>query len=133
MIYNIVASSFIKAIQLNEHEKKVVVIKLTPRYTGVLKINAVVGKISVSDFVIFFNQVSHDHQADFNHYSQMFRRQPRSHPAYGENLISKKPQSNLTFPQPPKKRCNSIRSWNFQFYHLHQPYTLALRQFPWKF
>lgn len=48
MIYNIVASTFIKAIQLNEHEKKVIVIKLTPRFTGTLQINAVVGKISVS-------------------------------------------------------------------------------------
>lgn len=46
-IYNIVSSTFIKAIQLNEHEKKVVVVKLTPRYTGLLQINAVVGKISV--------------------------------------------------------------------------------------
>lgn len=47
-IYNVVASTFIKAIQLNEHEKKVVVIKLTPRYTGQLVIKSVVGKISVS-------------------------------------------------------------------------------------
>lgn len=47
-IYNVVASTFIKAIQLNEHEKKVVVIKLTPRYTGQLIIKGVVGKISVS-------------------------------------------------------------------------------------
>lgn len=47
-IYNIVASTFIKSIQLNEHEKKVVVMKLTPRYTGHLEIKAVVGKISVN-------------------------------------------------------------------------------------
>lgn len=47
-IYNVVASTFIKAIQLNEREKKVVVIKLTPRYTGQLIIKGVVGKISVS-------------------------------------------------------------------------------------
>lgn len=46
-IYNIVASTFIKSIQLNEREKKVVVMKLTPRYTGKLEIKAVVGKISV--------------------------------------------------------------------------------------
>lgn len=46
-IYNIVASTFIKSIQLNEHEKKVVVMKLTPRFTGQLEIKAVVGKISV--------------------------------------------------------------------------------------
>lgn len=49
MIFNIVASTFIKAIQLNEHEKKILVVKLTPRLTGTLKINAVVGKISVSN------------------------------------------------------------------------------------
>lgn len=47
-IYNVVASTFIKAIQLNEHEKKVVFIKLTPRYTGQLVIRGVAGKISVS-------------------------------------------------------------------------------------
>lgn len=47
-IYNIVASTFIKATQLNEHEKKVVVVKLTPRLTGLLKINGVVGKISAT-------------------------------------------------------------------------------------
>lgn len=47
-IYNVVASTFIKSIQLNEHEKKVVVIKLTPRFTGQLMIKGVVGKISVS-------------------------------------------------------------------------------------
>lgn len=53
MIYNIVASTFIKAIQLNEHEKKVLVVKLTPRLTGSLKINAVVGKISVKSLNYF--------------------------------------------------------------------------------
>lgn len=47
MIYNIVASTFIKSIQLNEHEKKIIVMKLTPRFTGQLEIKAVVGKISV--------------------------------------------------------------------------------------
>lgn len=47
-IYNIVASTFIRSIQLNEHEKKVVVMKLTPRLIGQLEIKAVVGKISVS-------------------------------------------------------------------------------------
>lgn len=47
-IYNIVASTFIKSIQLNEHEKKVVVMKLTPRFTGQLEIKAVVGKISAT-------------------------------------------------------------------------------------
>lgn len=57
-IYNIVASTFIKAIQLNEHEKKVLVVKLTPRMTGTLNINAVVGKISVRhnfDYIHFGN------------------------------------------------------------------------------
>lgn len=47
-IYNIVAPTFIKIILLNEHEKKVVVMKLTPRLIGQLDIKAVVGKISVS-------------------------------------------------------------------------------------
>lgn len=50
-IYNIVSSTFIKAIQLNEHEKKILVVKLTPRFTGLLQINAVVGKISVNKFI----------------------------------------------------------------------------------
>lgn len=48
-IFNIVASTFIKAIQLNEREKKVIVIKVTPRFTGHLVIKGVVGKISVSE------------------------------------------------------------------------------------
>lgn len=52
-IYNVVASTFIKAIQLNEHEKKVVVIKLTPRYTGQLVIRGVAGKISVSSLSVW--------------------------------------------------------------------------------
>lgn len=49
VIYNIVASTIIKAVQLNEHERKVLVIKLTPHFIGELRINAVVGKISVSN------------------------------------------------------------------------------------
>lgn len=44
-IYNIVASTFIKQIKLNEHEKKVVVMKLTPHHIGKLQIRAVVGKL----------------------------------------------------------------------------------------
>lgn len=44
-IYNIVASTFIKQIKLNEHEKKVVVMKLTPHHIGKLQIKAVVGKL----------------------------------------------------------------------------------------
>lgn len=48
-IFDIVASTFIKAIQLNEREKKVIVIKLTPRFTGHLVIKGVAGKISVSE------------------------------------------------------------------------------------
>lgn len=44
-IYNIVASTFIKQIKLNEHEKKVVVMKLTPHHIGNLDIQAVVGKL----------------------------------------------------------------------------------------
>lgn len=47
-IFNIVASTFIKAIQLNEREKKVIIIKLTPRFTGHLVIKGVAGKISVN-------------------------------------------------------------------------------------
>lgn len=53
-IYNIVASTFIKQIKLNEHEKKVVVMKLTPHHIGNLDIQAVVGKL-VSQFT---NEVS---------------------------------------------------------------------------
>lgn len=44
-IYNIVASTFIKQIKLNEHEKKTVVMKLTPHHIGNLQIQAVVGKL----------------------------------------------------------------------------------------
>lgn len=44
-IYNIVASTYIKQIKLNEHEKKVVVMKLTPHHIGNLQIQAVVGKL----------------------------------------------------------------------------------------
>lgn len=44
-VYNIVASTFIKQIKLNEHEKKVVVMKLTPHHIGSLDIQAVVGKL----------------------------------------------------------------------------------------
>lgn len=47
-IFNIVASTFIKAIQLNEREKKVIIIKVTPRFTGHLVIKGVTGKISVN-------------------------------------------------------------------------------------
>lgn len=49
-IYNIVASTFIKQIKLNEHEKKVVVMKLTPHHIGNLDIQSVVGKL-VNKFV----------------------------------------------------------------------------------
>lgn len=52
-IYNIVASTFIKQIKLNEHEKKVVVMKLTPHHIGNLDIQAVVGKL-VKRYTYFF-------------------------------------------------------------------------------
>lgn len=58
-IYDIVAPTFIKSIQLNEHEKKVVVMKLTPRLTGQLDIKAVVGKISVCGLALMLRARRH--------------------------------------------------------------------------
>lgn len=52
-IYNIVATTFIKQIKLNEHEKKVVVMKLTPHHIGNLEIQAVVGKLVKTRLFLF--------------------------------------------------------------------------------
>lgn len=46
--HNIVTSSYIKTIQLNEYDKKMITLNLIPQFTGTLKITGIVGKISVS-------------------------------------------------------------------------------------
>lgn len=45
--HNIITSSYIKTIQLNEYDKKTITLNLIPHYTGTLKITGIVGKISV--------------------------------------------------------------------------------------
>lgn len=83
-IYNTVASTFIKLIQLNEHEKKVVVMKLTPRLIGQLEIKAVVGKISVSTEYMYIVQYNLKTFCFFC-FCFFFPRRLEKHQVYGEN------------------------------------------------
>lgn len=52
--HNIITSSYIKTIQLNEYDKKTITLNLIPHYTGTLKITGIVGKISVRRVKCFF-------------------------------------------------------------------------------
>lgn len=45
--HNIITSSYIKTIQLNEYDKRTITLNLIPHYTGTLKITGITGKISV--------------------------------------------------------------------------------------
>ncbi|KAG4074060.1 hypothetical protein HA402_014265 [Bradysia odoriphaga] len=47
--HNIMTSSYIKTIQLNEYEKKTITLNLIPHFTGTLKVTGIVGKISATN------------------------------------------------------------------------------------
>lgn len=113
-IFNIVAPTFIKLIQLNEHEKKVVVMKLTPRLTGQLDIKAVVGKISVGrDFSSKFGRFYMEQwsQIILSWLNFVIRnRQRKKHPAFGANWILNRMSSVPMDRRPLINQSNTIAS-----------------------